>query len=53
MSSLPEHTTPESGAGDTTPIQPVLQATSRMRLFFLDHLRAALTILVVLHDATS
>lgn len=49
MSSLPEQTTPESVVGDTTPIQPVPQATSQVRLFFLDHLRAALTILVVLH----
>src|ERR1700742_3638037 len=49
MSSLPEQTTPESVVGDTTPIQPLPQTTSRVRLFFLDHLRAALTILVVLH----
>ena len=49
MSSLPEQTTPERVVGDTTPIQPLPQATSRVRLFFLDHLRAALTILVVLH----
>ncbi len=48
MSSLPEQTTPESGAFDPTVIQPMPQATSRGRLFFLDHLRATLTILVVL-----
>ena len=30
-------------------VSHVPQATSRVRLFFLDHLRAALTILVVLH----
>jgi glucans biosynthesis protein C len=49
MSSLPEQTTLENVGGDATPIQPLPQATSRVRLFFLDHLRAALTILVVLH----
>ncbi len=49
MSSLPERTMPESVVRDTIPIQPFPQATSRVRLFFLDHLRAALTILVVLH----
>lgn len=49
MSSLPEQTTPASVVRDTIPIQPVPQATSRVRLFFLDHLRAALTIQVVLH----
>ena len=48
MSSLPEQTTPESLALDPTVIQPMPQATSRGRLFFLDHLRATLTILVVL-----
>ena len=48
MSSLPEQTTPESLALDPTVIQPMPQATSRGRLFFLDHLRAALTILVVM-----
>ena len=49
MSSLPEQTTRSGVVRDTTPIQPVPQASSRVRLFFLDHLRAALTILVVLH----
>jgi glucan biosynthesis protein C len=49
MSSFPEQATPERVVRDTIPIQPGPQATSRMRLFFLDHLRAALTILVVLH----
>lgn len=49
MLSLPEQTTPERVVRDTIPIQPVPQATSRVRLFFLDHLRAALTILVALH----
>jgi peptidoglycan/LPS O-acetylase OafA/YrhL len=48
MSSLPEQTTPESLALDPTVIQPMPQATSRGRLFFLDHLRATLTIVVVL-----
>jgi hypothetical protein len=48
MSSLPEQTTPESLALDPTVIQPMPQATSRGRLFFLDHLRAQLSILVVL-----
>lgn len=48
MSSLPEQTTPESFALDPTVIQPMPQATSRGRLFFLDHLRATLTIVVVL-----
>lgn len=49
MSSLPEQAMPASIAKDTIPIQPLPQATSLVRLFFLDHLRAALTILVVLH----
>ncbi|HTK05542.1 MAG TPA: acyltransferase family protein [Ktedonobacteraceae bacterium] len=49
MSSLPEQTTPESVSGDTVSLQSAPQGTSRVRLFFLDHLRAALTILVVLH----
>ncbi|HLZ57303.1 MAG TPA: acyltransferase family protein [Ktedonosporobacter sp.] len=48
MSSLPEQTTHSGEARDTTLIQPVSQAASRGRLFFLDHLRATLTILVVL-----
>jgi glucan biosynthesis protein C len=34
---------------DTLPARPLSQASSRVRIFFLDHLRAALTILVVLH----
>ena len=49
MSSLPEQTTQEGGALATTAIQPVPQAASGVRIFFLDHLRVALTILVVLH----
>src|SRR6185437_15262376 len=50
MSSLPEQTTPESVIGNTTPTQPIVsQTTNRVRLFFLDHSRTALTILVVLH----
>src|SRR5690348_7214430 len=49
MSSLPEQTTQESGALATTVIQPLPQAASHVRVFFLDHLRASLTILVVLH----
>src|SRR5712692_985405 len=48
MSSLPEQTTPQSGASDPTVLQPMPQATSRGRLFFLDHLRVQLSILVVL-----
>ncbi len=48
MSSFPEQTTLSGEARDTTLIQPVSQAASRGRLFFLDHLRATLTILVVL-----
>jgi peptidoglycan/LPS O-acetylase OafA/YrhL len=48
MSSLPEQTTPQSVAGDLPVIQPMPQPTSRGRLFFLDHLRAQLSILVVL-----
>ncbi|HZR42741.1 MAG TPA: acyltransferase family protein [Ktedonobacteraceae bacterium] len=49
MSSLPEQTTPERVGGDTISIQPGSKTADRVRLFFLDHLRAALTILVVLH----
>jgi glucans biosynthesis protein C len=49
MSSLPEQTTQAGGALAATVIQPRPQAPSRVRIFFLDHLRAALTILVVLH----
>lgn len=48
MSSLPEQTTPESVALDPSVIQPMPPATSQRHLFFLDHLRAYLTILVVL-----
>lgn len=48
MSSLPEQTSLQNGTSDLTAIQPVSQATGRVRLFFLDHLRATLTILVVL-----
>lgn len=49
MSSLPNQTVSESVVGDTTPVQPVPQAARRVHLFFLDHLRATLTIQVVLH----
>jgi glucan biosynthesis protein C len=49
MSSLPEQTTQGSGSLATPAIQPVPQVSSRVRIFFLDHLRVALTILVVLH----
>lgn len=49
MSSLPEQTTQAGGALATTVIPPLPQAASRARIFFLDHLRASLTILVVLH----
>jgi glucan biosynthesis protein C len=48
MSSLPEQTTLQNGTSDPTAMGPMPQATSRGRLFFLDHLRATLTILVVL-----
>src|SRR5260221_13497511 len=48
MSSLPEHTKLQRGVSDPTAIGPMPQATSQGRLFFLDHLRATLTILVVL-----
>lgn len=44
MSSLPKQTTQESGIVQTLP-----KATEHARLFFADHLRVALTILVVLH----
>src|SRR5581483_1095800 len=49
MSPLPEQTTFSGVVGDTSPLRPAPQANGRVRLFFLDHLRAALTILVVLH----
>ncbi len=49
MSSLPAQPPQEGGALAETAIQPAPQAASRVRIFFLDHLRAALTILVVLH----
>ncbi|HLZ57366.1 MAG TPA: acyltransferase family protein [Ktedonosporobacter sp.] len=49
MSSLPEQTTPVSGALATTAIGPLEHPVSHVRIFFLDHLRVALTILVVLH----
>jgi glucans biosynthesis protein C len=52
MSSLPERAASSSVVGNTTLVQPLSQATSRVRLFFLDHLRAALTILVVLHHVS-
>ena len=49
MTSIPEQTIPARVGADTTPIQSSSLATNRARLFFLDHLRAALSILVVLH----
>jgi len=49
MSPFPEQVTPSSAVRDTLLLQPLPQATSRVRLFFLDHLRVMLTILVVLH----
>ena len=49
MSSFPEQTMPESVVRDTISVQTETKATSQVRLFFLDHLRIALTILVVLH----
>jgi hypothetical protein len=49
MSSFPQQTTPECVVRDTISVQPASQAISRVRLFFLDQLRTALTILVVLH----
>jgi glucan biosynthesis protein C len=49
MSSLSEQTVPERASTNALPIQPSSQANSWVRVFFLDHLRAALTILVVLH----
>jgi hypothetical protein len=49
MLHFPGQTSAESIARNTTPIQPSPQATSRMRLFFLDHLRVALTILLIVH----
>lgn len=48
MSSLLEQTTRKRGTSDPTTIGPVSQATGHGRLFFLDHLRVTLTILVVL-----
>ena len=49
MSSQIEQTTQESVGVDSTLIQTSSQVTSSSRLFFADHLRVALTILVVLH----
>lgn len=49
MSSQAEQITRESVGADSTMLQKPSQATSSSRLFFIDHLRVALTILVVLH----
>lgn len=49
MSSLPEQMMTDITTSDTTLIQSPPEAASRSRLFFVDHLRVALTILVVLH----
>jgi glucan biosynthesis protein C len=49
MSSLSDQTRQESLDAGTTPIQVPPQTTGSARLFFADHLRVALTILVVLH----
>lgn len=48
MSSLPEQTARKRRASNPPVRGPMPQTTSRGRLFFLDHLRATLTILVVL-----
>jgi glucans biosynthesis protein C len=49
MSSQPEQTIQESVGADTSMIQAPSKATGSSRLFFADHLRVALVILVVLH----
>ena len=49
MSSQAEQTTRESVGADTTMIQTPAKATSSSRLFFVDNLKVALIILVVLH----
>ena len=49
LPSQAEQTTRESVGADTTLIQTPPKATSSSRLFFADHLRVALTIMVVLH----
>lgn len=49
MSSEAKQITVESAGADSTMLQIPSQATSSSRLVFADHLRAALTILVVLH----
>jgi glucans biosynthesis protein C len=49
MSSEAKQITVESVGADITMLQTPSQATSSSRLVFADHLRAALTILVVLH----
>jgi glucan biosynthesis protein C len=48
MSLFLKQATPENVERDTTPIQPLPQATNQMHVFFLHHLRVALAILVVL-----
>jgi glucan biosynthesis protein C len=49
LPSQAEQTTRESIGADTTLIQTPPKATSSSRLFFADHLRVAMTIMVVLH----
>jgi len=49
LPSQAEQTTRERVGADTTMIQTPAQATSSSRLFFLDNLKVALIILVVLH----
>ena len=49
MSSQAEQTSRESVGADTTMIQTPAKATSSSRLFFVDNLKVALIILVVLH----
>jgi glucans biosynthesis protein C len=49
MSSLSEHATSEIIVENISSIQSPPQMTNRMHIYFLDHLRVALMILVVLH----
>jgi hypothetical protein len=49
LPSQAEQTTRESVSVDNTMIQTPAQATSSSRLFFVDNLKVALNILVVLH----
>lgn len=48
-SQIEEQPTRESISADSALIQTPSEVTSSSRLFFADHLRVALTILVVLH----